>query len=70
MTDLQPVEHLTERFPGTTRGWWLEQARAGRIGSVKVGQRRLFTEDDIADYIARNHKTAASAGGKGWGQKR
>ncbi|HET7328492.1 MAG TPA: hypothetical protein VFJ14_14540 [Nocardioidaceae bacterium] len=69
MTGHLTAEQLTERFPGTTREWWLTQARAKRIGSVKVGQRRYFTEDDVAEYVARNHHRPADATGKGWGQK-
>jgi len=40
--------------PLTLRDW----ARQGRIGSLKVGRRVLFTQDDLAEFLTASRRPA------------
>ena len=33
-------------------------ARDGRIGSIKLGRTRLFTDDDVIDFLAAHRQQA------------
>lgn len=73
LTSAEPLltsEDLAARFPGTTAQWFDRAAREGKFPHVKVGRHTFFTEDDVATFIAANHKRAQSGSSKGWGQKR
>ncbi|GMA33538.1 helix-turn-helix domain-containing protein [Litorihabitans aurantiacus] len=44
--------------PETIVGW----ARAGKIGSVKIGRQRRFTQQDVDRFIEVNHQDQSDFG--------
>ena len=50
MQNLLSVEQAAEKL-GLSSWTVYRMARAGRIGSVRIGKRRLFSEDDLEQFV-------------------
>lgn len=60
---LLTAEDVIELLGGGLKAETLhEWARDGKIGSVKIGRRRMFTDEDVATYIEINRSAQTDYG--------